>query len=796
MKASRYHIRLVLIILILALFAGVGLHTRIARIQTATAASSGIVISQIYGGGGNSGATFRNDFIELFNNSNTAIDISNWSVQYAASSGTNWQITNLCASGNTCTIAPGHYFLIQQAQGSAGTTSLPTPDASGVVAMSATAGKIALVNSQTALTGSCPLGSSIVDFTGYGGANCFEGANPTSSPSNTNAVLRINNGCTDTDNNNSDFATGAPNPRNSSSPPITCGASPSPSPSPTPTPDCGVERWSVKTGTDPDAPGISFITQPTTIATMRSWTPPSPIPSNSRVSPYETTVWVLNATLRQYKFEDDSDYHLVLQDEAGNTIIAEIPHPGCVGSGSPFATGIASARMKFNAMFTASTSFQTANVPVQLTGVGMFDFIHGQTGVAPNGIEIHPVLDINFTSPTPAIQFSASSYAIDEGAGNVLVTVTRSGNTAAAANVDYVTSDNGVANNCNVTSGAASARCDYLASLGTLHFAASQASATISIPIIDDAYAEGPETLAISLSSPTNATLGAPASATITINDNETSNQANPIDGPGFFVRQHYLDFLNREPDAQGFQFWRDQIVSCGADQQCIEVRRINVSVSFFLSIEFQETGYLVERLYKSSYGDASGVSTFPAPHQLMVPAVRLDEFLRDSRELDLGVIVGQDNWQQQLETNKQAFLIEFVQRSRFANAFPQSLTPAEFVDQLFRNAEVTPTTAERANAINEFGTATTSADTAARARALRRVADNPTFIQKEINRAFVLMEFFGYLRRNPDDPQDSDYTGYDFWLMKLNQFNGNYIDAEMVKAFLSSIEYRQRFGP
>lgn len=104
----------------------------------------------------------------------------------------------------------------------------------------------------------------------------------------------------------------------------------------------------------------------------------------------------VNATLLEYKFEDDSDYHLVLQDENGNTMIAEIPNPGCVGSGSPFTTGIASARMKFNAMFTASTSFQFANVPVQVTGVGMFDFMHGQTGVPPNGIEIHPVLDIAF----------------------------------------------------------------------------------------------------------------------------------------------------------------------------------------------------------------------------------------------------------------------------------------------------------------------------------------------------------------------------------------------------------------
>jgi putative alpha-1,2-mannosidase len=124
--------------------------------------------------------------------------------------------------------------------------------------------------------------------------------------------------------------------------------------------------------------------------------------------------------------------------------------------------------------------------------------------------------------------------------------------------------------------------------------------------------------------------------------------------------------------------------------------------------------------------------------------------------------------------------------------------TPAQFVDSLFLNAGVTPTTAERNTAINEFGSAATTTNIAARSRALRDVAENSTLSQQEFNRAFVLAEYFGYLRRNPNDAPEStlDYSGYDFWLTKLNQFNGNYINAEMVKAFLSSIEYRQRFGP
>jgi hypothetical protein len=160
---------------------------------------------------------------------------------------------------------------------------------------------------------------------------------------------------------------------------------------------CGVERWSVKTGTDADVGLVNLSsTQPNTIVTMRSWTAPNPIPPNNRVQPYETTTWVLNATLVEYKLETDSDYHLVIQDASGNTMIAEIPDPACVSSSSPFSNLIQSARAQFDAKYSATTSFQTANIPVQITGVGMFDFLHGQTGVAPNGIEVHPVLDIQF----------------------------------------------------------------------------------------------------------------------------------------------------------------------------------------------------------------------------------------------------------------------------------------------------------------------------------------------------------------------------------------------------------------
>src|SRR5207249_1976376 len=206
--------------------------------------------------------------------------------------------------------------------------------------------------------------------------------------------------------------------------------------------------------------------------------------------------------------------------------------------------------------------------------------------------------------------------------------------------------------------------------------------------------------------------------------------------------------------------------------------------------------GYLVERMYKAAYGEASGNSTFNGAHQLAVPVVRFTEFLPDTQEIGSGLVVGQTGWETVLETNKQAFASEFVQRSPLATALPTTMTPAQFVDKLFVNAGVTPSTSDRTAVINEFGTATTTSDVAARARALRDVAENSTLNTQEFNRAFVLMQYFGYLRRNPNDPQDNDYSGYDFWLTKLNQFNGNYNAAEMVKAFITSVEYRQRFGP
>jgi hypothetical protein len=258
--------------------------------------------------------------------------------------------------------------------------------------------------------------------------------------------------------------------------------------------------------------------------------------------------------------------------------------------------------------------------------------------------------------------------------------------------------------------------------------------------------------------------------------------QPNPIEhSTNFFVRQQYLDFLNREPDAAGLAFWSGQITSCGADAQCVEIKRINVSAAFFLSIEFQETGYLVYRIYKAAYGNLPG-----AP----IPLAR-SEFLPDTRQIGQGVVVGNAGWEALLAANKQAFAADFVSRTRFTTAYPQTLTAAQFVDALNQNAGGALSPSERDQLVSELSSGAKN-----RAQVLRAVAEDTDLARNETNKAFVLMQYFGYLGRNPNDLPDLNFDGFDFWLGKLNQFNGNFVDAEMVKAFIASGEYKHRFGP
>ncbi|MFL6254091.1 MAG: hypothetical protein ACJ74T_03640, partial [Pyrinomonadaceae bacterium] len=244
---------------------------------------------------------------------------------------------------------------------------------------------------------------------------------------------------------------------------------------------------------------------------------------------------------------------------------------------------------------------------------------------------------------------------------------------------------------------------------------------------------------------------------------------------------QHYLDFLNREPDATGLQFWVQGIESCGADAGCREVKRVDTSAAFFLSIEFQQTGYLVYLLHKAAFGNVPGT---PVP-------VRLSNFLSDTQEIGRGVVVGAPNWEARLEANKRDFVNAFVERAAFTNLYPNGQTPAQFVGALNTNAGLVLTPAEASDLAARLADGRET-----RATALRRVAEDADFRVAEFNRAFVLMQYFGYLRRDPDAAPDTSFEGYNFWLTKLNTFGGDYRKAELVKAFLASVEYRQRFKP
>jgi len=279
------------------------------------------------------------------------------------------------------------------------------------------------------------------------------------------------------------------------------------------------------------------------------------------------------------------------------------------------------------------------------------------------------------------------------------------------------------------------------------------------------------------------------------VSQNTSTGAQNPVDDAQTFAFVHYYDFLNREADSAGLAFWTSEIASCGSNAACIDNKRTNVSQAFFFSIEFQQTGYLVFRFYKSTFADS-----VTRPRGMP----RMNEFLNDTRKVGEGVIVGQGNWAAQLAQNQQDFALAWVQRSEFLSAFPTSMTPQAFVDKLFLQSEVTPTTAERNAAIAAFG----AGDTPGRAAALRSVADAGSVYNKQFNPAFVLMQYIGYLRRNPNDAPDTNYGGFDFWLGKMNSFSVAGEDvrneevarrrvqrAEMVRAFLLATEYRGRFG-
>jgi PKD repeat protein len=393
-------------------------------------------------------------------------------------------------------------------------------------------------------------------------------------------------------------------------------------------------------------------------------------------------------------------------------------------------------------------------------------------------------------TPTPAsgpmVQFDSATYSVVEGCVQTMITVRRSGPTDLPSVVNY-----------SVDNGSATERGDFTFASGVLTFAAGETEKQIPLLISEDAYAEGMETATISLSAVSNTSVGPQASATVQINDNDSSDGVlNPIDDAATFVGQHYHDFLNRQSDNSGQAFWTNEITACGTNTACIEEKRINVSAAFFLSTEFQQTGYFAFRFYRASFPD-----TTQRPRGLP----RLLEFLRDTQQLDRNVIVGQPNWEAVLEQNKQGFALDWVDRADFLAEYPIALSRDEFIDKLFARSGATPTDQERNQALFAYDGGFSAKEK--RAHGLRAVVDSGAVYNAQYNSALVLMQYLGYLRRNPDNAPDNSYAGYDFWLNKLNSFSKPGEDvrdetvarqrvqrADMIKAFLVSQEYRERF--
>jgi hypothetical protein len=393
-------------------------------------------------------------------------------------------------------------------------------------------------------------------------------------------------------------------------------------------------------------------------------------------------------------------------------------------------------------------------------------------------------------------EFSAARYDVSEAAGRVTVTVNLVGEPALTqtARAYYRT-----------INGSASSRSDYSATFGRLEFAPGEKSKTFDVLINDDAFVESEESLSLNIFPQTAVVkyVASSAAAQIFIASDDTAQPtSNPIDASQFFVAQHYRDFLSRQPDASGLQFWTAELdrltAGCagepdaGVRARCVLFARAQVSTAFFLSIEFQQTSYEVIRFYQTSYGRAPS----------------LEEFIADTQEISRGLVVGQPNWQATLEANKQKLADAWVTRADFVSSFGQS-SDADYVRALFLkgagDADAEPSLRDALVA----GLAPGASPQETRATVLRKVADSRSVYNRQYNPAFVVTQYFGYLRRAPNDSPDFNYNGYNFWLDKLNQFSLAGEDvrdpvtalerirrAQMVEAFLDSDEYRKRFGP
>ncbi|HEV2833777.1 MAG TPA: S8 family serine peptidase [Pyrinomonadaceae bacterium] len=363
---------------------------------------------------------------------------------------------------------------------------------------------------------------------------------------------------------------------------------------------------------------------------------------------------------------------------------------------------------------------------------------------------------------TSSIQLPGPAINVNEGNGFIIVNVTRTGDLASFASVNYTTGDTAGLTNCTVVNGKGSERCDYETTVGTLRFATGESSQLIVIPIVNDVLVEGNETFTLTLSGVTGAGLGT-SNATITINDNDAAPASqNPIDGVEFFVTQQYIDFLGRLPDAGGFANWVATLGNCPdggfGENLHPECDRVHVSAGFFLSTEFQTRGYFAYRFYEVAVDRRPTYAEF-------VP--------------DMALVGGAQSPESEV-LSKAVYTEAWTQRPEFKTRY-DALSNAAYVNALETNAEVTVSNkAALVEALN--------AGQMTRGEVLRNIVESQAVFDKFFNRAFVSMQYFGYLRRDPDT------IGFQNWLDTLNADPSNF--RHMIFGFLFSTEYRQRFGP
>jgi uncharacterized repeat protein (TIGR01451 family) len=486
----------------------------------------------------------------------------------------------------------------------------------------------------------------------------------------------------------------------------------------------------------------------------------------------------------------DASFSLVVKPQPGLSINDVTLAEGNSGTTNFTFTVTLSASSNLTVTVNYATADGTATIANNdyQAASGTLTFNPGETSktitVKVNGdttTEPDETFTVNLTTPTnasisraqgtgtilnddaPAIQFSAPTYTVGEGDGRAVVTVNRLGDTSQPASVDYATSDQSGLNNCSQITGFASQRCDYAITIGKLKFAAGESSKQILIPIVDDAYMEGPEVFTLTLSNPSGGILQGSSSVPITITDNDLVNGSNPLDQDSFFIRQLYIDFLDREPDPAGLQGWLNRLNNCSPPTDC---DRIAVALGFVNSAEFTDRGYFIYRLYKT-LPDTSNPTFGRIPHYF--------EFTTDMAKVS-GFLSTTD-----LNAAKDAFITEFMNRAEFKAKYDATLNdPMGYVDALLQTVNL-PNHPSRTTWINGLTNGTLT-----RGQVLRLLVESAEVYARFKNEGFVIMNYFGFLRRDAD-------AAFADWIKKFNDTNDQRL---IINGFLNSTEFRQRFAP